>query len=259
MAGLLRFEVDPDSVFGRWFNELERKNLRFAVVQAANNTAFAVRQEWERRMPQVFDRPTALTRKAILYRKATTQKLEAQVFIRDEATKGTPPARYLLAQVQGGQRLAKPFENRLAAQGIMPAGTQAMPGKGARLDAHGNLPGAELNRVLSQLGARVDPLQNETDTSRARRRKREAARGGRGEYFALKQKRGRLLPGVYQRIRSGFGSAIASILVFVRRASYTPRYRIFDMAQRLYQRQFRFHFERELEKAVQTSKFRGRG
>jgi hypothetical protein len=65
------------------------------------------------------------------------------------------------------------------------------------------------------------------------------------------------LPGVYQRIRSGFGSAIASILVFVRRASYTPRYRIFDMAERLYRRQFAFQFERELEKAVQNSKFRG--
>lgn len=260
MAGnLLRVDVDPDDVLGRRFSELERNNLRFAVMQAANNTAFAVREEWKRQMPRVFDRPTALTRNAILYIKATKARMEAVVYVRDEAFKGTPPARYLLGQVKGGQRLMKPFENRLAAQGILPAGTQAVPGRGVKLDGHGNIPGAELNRVLSQLGARVDPLQNETATSRTRRRKREDKQGTRrGDYFALKQRRGRLLPGVYQRVRTGFGTALASILVFVRKGTYKPRYRIFDMAERLYRRQFAFQFERELEKAVQNSKFRGR-
>lgn len=256
---LLRVSVDPDNVLARQFTALEQKNLPFAVMQAANNTAFAVREEWKRLMPRVFDRPTPLTQNAVLYRKATKQNLVAEVYVRDEATKGNPPARYLMAQVKGGQRLMKPFENRLAAQGLMPAGTQAMPGKGVPLDAYGNIPGATLNRVLSQLGARVDPLQNETDTSRGRRRKRAAKQGDRrGDYFALKQAKGRVLPGIYQRISTGFGSALRSILVFVRRASYKPRYRIFDLAERLYQRRFKFEFERELAKAVETSKFRGR-
>ena len=146
---------------------------------------------------------------------------------------------------------------RLAAQGILPAGMQAVPGKGVDLDGFGNIAGSTMNRVLSQLGARFDPLQNETDTSRARRQKREAKQR-RGDYFAVKQKRGGLRPGIYQRVRTGFGSAVRSILAFVRPASYKPRYRIFDLAERMYPRLFAFHFENELRKAVETSKFRGR-
>jgi hypothetical protein len=257
-ANLLRIDVDPDSVLARQFTALEQKNLPFAVMQAANNTAFAVREEWKRRMPQVFDQPTALTRNAIVYRKATKANMAAEVLVRDDAFKGTPPSRYLQAQVKGGQRLMKPFENRLAAQGILPSGLQAVPGKGVHLDAYGNIPGGVLNRVLSQLGARFDPAQNETETSRGRRQKREAKKT-RGDYFAVKAKRGGLRPGVYQRVRTAFGSGVAIILAFVRKATYKPRYRIFDLAERLHARQFKFQFERELEKAVQTSKFRGRG
>lgn len=257
-ADLLRVSVDPDNVLARQFTALEQKNLPFAVMQAANNTAFAVREEWKRQMPRVFDRPTALTQNAILYRKATKQNLVAEVYVRDEAFKGTPPARYLMAQVKGGQRLMKPFENRLAAQGILPAGMHAVPGKGVQLDAYGNIPGGVMNRVLSQLGARFDPAQNETETSRGRRQKRDAKKT-RGDYFATNGKRGGLRPGIYQRIRTGFGSGVAIILAFVRRATYQPRYRVYDLAERLHQKQFKFQFERELAKAVQTSKFRGQG
>lgn len=256
---LLKFDVDPDNVLSRQFTSLEKTQLPFAVAQAANNTAFAVREEWKRLMPRVFDRPTPLTQNAIVYRKATKQKPYAEVLIRDEASNGTPPARYLFAQVEGGQRLMKPFEKLLAAKGILPAGMNAVPGKGAPLDAFGNLAGGQLNKVLSQLGTRRDALQNQTDISALRRRKREKKRGDRsGDFFAVNKRRGRLLPGIYQRISSGFGSGLRSILIFVRRAAYKPRYRIFDIAQRMYARRFQFEFERELAKAVQTSKFRGR-
>lgn len=262
MAGnLLKITVDPDGVTGRVFTDLERKNLPFACMQAANATAFGIRQKWAEVMPRVFNRPTPLTQRAIVYEKATKQKPFATVKVRDEASNGTPPARYLLAQVQGGQRLMKPFENRLSAhaQGILPSGTQAVPGKGAQLDGYGNVAGKELNQILSQLGARNDPLQNQTDISRARRHKREVKTGARrSDYFAVKQKRGGLRPGIYQRVRTGFGSAVSIILAFVRKATYRPRYRIFDLAERMYPRLFAFHFENELRKALETSKFRGR-
>ena len=70
--------------------------------------------------------------------------------------------------------------------------------------------------------------------------------------------RGRLAPGIYQRITTGFGSTVRSVLRFVSSVSYRPRYPIFDLAQKLYRKEYTFHFERELAKAVQTSKFRGR-
>lgn len=260
MAGdLLRFNVDPDGVTARVFTQLERQQLPFACAQAANATAFGIRQKWAEVMPRVFDRPTPLTRNAIVYDKATKAKPYAVVRVRDEAFKGNPPAKYLLAQVFGGQRAAKGFEKRLQSANVMPAGLAAVPGKGAQLDAFGNIAGGQMNQILSQLGARFDPLQNETETSRGRRQRREARNGTRRtDYFAVKQKRGGLRPGVYQRIRSGFGSAVRIILAYVRPARYRPRYHIFQLAERLYPRLFAFHFDNELKKALQTARIRGK-
>ncbi len=253
-------KVDEDNLFGRTLTELERTQLPFAAIRAANETGFAVRQRWSEVMPRVFDRPTPLTRKAVLIRKATKRDPGAEIFLRDEASKGTPPAKYLQAQVEGGGRRQKGMEKRLQAKGILPAGQYVVPGRGAQLDAYGNIPGSQVNAILSQLGARFDPLQNETDASRKRRHRREKKKGQRaGDFFALKKARGRLAPGIYQRITTGFGSAVRSVLRFVRSVSYTPRYPIFRLAERIYSREFPFHFDRELAKAVQTAIVRGRG
>lgn len=252
--------VDENNLFGRELTELERTQLPYAAMRAANETGFAVRQRWSEVMPTVFDRPTPLTQRAVLIRKATKQDPGVEIYLRDEAPKGTPPAKYLQAQVEGGSRRQKGMEKRLQARGILPAGHFVVPGRGAQLDAYGNIPGGQVNAILSQLGARFDPLQNETATTRARRHRLQAKKGDRaGDFFALKAPRGRLAPGIYQRISTGFGSAVRSVLRFVRSVSYTPRYRIFDLAERIYAREFPFHFERELAKAVQTAQLRGRG
>ena len=257
---LVQIEVDADNQLTRQFSDLERKNLLFASVQACNATAWEIRGAWQRTAPRVFDRPTQMTRNAAQFERASRAKPFAVIKLRDEAFKGTPPAKYLLAQVQGGERRRKSFEVLLQARGVMPTGMFAVPGRGAPLDQHGNVRGAELNRILSQLGARRDPYQNETETSRDRRRRRAEKRQQRGgDFFSLAQRRGRLLPGVYERLKSGFGSGVRSIFVFVSSARYQPRYDIFGLAQRTWDRLMPFYFNRELDKAVQTSKFRGRG
>lgn len=256
---VLKIEVDAGGVTGRQFTEIEQKNLPFAVMQAVNATAFGVREAWKQAAPRVFDSPVPLTINAAQYRKATKGKLYAEVYLRDEASNGTPPAKYLLPQVEGGTRRKTGLEVLLQAKGAMPAGMFAVPGKGATLDAYGNIQKGQINKILSQLGARNDSLQNETDTSRDRRRKRAAKKGDRGgEFFAIQKQRGRMMPGIYERLRTGFGSGVRSVLVFVNRTSYKPRYNIFAMAQRTWDKLMPFHFERELEKAVQTSKFRGK-
>ncbi|MGH8075628.1 MAG: hypothetical protein ACREO4_16380 [Lysobacter sp.] len=253
---LVKVAVDPERVFERALTQLERDQLPFAAVQAANQTAFAVREEWKGLMPRVFDRPTSLTVNSVLYRKATKQKPAAEVFIRDEAPKGTPPAKYLLPEVQGGTRRPKAFERRLQAAGVLPSGMFAVAGKGAKLDAHGNVPGSVITAVLSAMRSQFDPYQNATETSIKRRRARRRKRGG--DYFAIKQTRGKLKPGIYERVGFAFGSAVRSVLFFVRSVSYRPRYDVFGQAQRIYTTQFPFHFARELAKAVQTAGFRGR-
>lgn len=249
----MRIVVDPSKAFSRQLSDLEAKQLPFVTMMAINATAFDTRQGWAAAMPEIFDRPTPLTLGAVLYTKATKQNLVAQVYIRDEAFKGNAPARYLLAQVEGGQRRHKAFENRLTAAHILPAGMYAVPGKGAQLNSYGNLPGGQIQAILSQLGAQFDPANNQTETSANRRRRRAKKLGQRnGDYF-VPRKASKLAPGVYQRVSTGFGSALRSVLHFTRKSVYRRRYKIADLAQTIFNRQFPVNFEAQLAKAVASS------
>ncbi|SKC57174.1 hypothetical protein SAMN06296058_1250 [Pseudoxanthomonas indica] len=254
---MVRIEVDADNLLVRQFTAVERNQLPFAAAQAANATAVEIRSIWARTASRVFDRPVPITVKAAQYERATKQKPYAVIKLRDEASNGTPPARYLLPQVEGGTRRKKGMERLLQAKGAMSAGSFAVAGKGADLDGYGNVRAKQVNQILSQLGARNDALQNETEASRQRRQARAAKKGVRGgNFFAIRAKRGRLLPGIYERLVTGFGSAVRSIFVFVPNVRYRPRYDIFGLAQRTWQKLMPFHFARELKKAVQSSRFR---
>lgn len=256
MTNAITIAVDKSGAFAAGLNELERRQLPFATMQAVNATAFDVRQRWGEIMPKVFDRPVPLTLKAVLYTKASFAKPVAQIYIRDEAFKGAPPAKYLQAQVEGGQRRHKAFENRLMAAGILPAGMFAVPGKGVALNAFGNLPARQITAVLSQVQAQFDPLNNQTAVSAGRRRRREAKKGQRnGDYFVARRS-GHLPAGIYQRITSGFGSSVRSVrsvLFFVKRATYRKRYDIFGAAQKIFDRRFPENLRRELAKAVESA------
>lgn len=257
----LRIQVDADNMLARQFTQLERQNLAFAVMQACNATAFQIRETWKRTAPRVFDRPTRMTVNAAQYRKATKQRLYAEIYIRDEAHKGTPPAKYLFPQVEGGDRRPKGMERLLQSKGAMPQGMFAVPGKGAELDRHGNIRSGQVRQIISQMGAGLESgyVSNESEALRGRRMRRQNKRGGGGRYFVQKQKRGRLLPGIYERLVTAFGSGVRSIFIFVRSVRYRQRYNIFGLAEREWNRLMPFYFNRELKKAIETSKFRGRG
>lgn len=264
-SNLLRIEVDPGNVLARQFSAIEQKHIPDALTRAVVLTAQELQRDWVATMQRVFDRPTPFTQKAIRYKLLPRGK-GAQIFVRYEAHNGTPPARYLLPQVTGGQRVLKPFENRLKDQRILPPGMQAVPGKGAQLDAYGNIPGSQMNRILSQLGARREDKANESETSRGRRLRREKRRKEeRGSYFAVKVKRGNMLPGIYQRQNlggaaveaTGVRSTARSILIFTRPARYTVKYRIFERAQRVYGVYFPKYFDHALQSEIQLSAQRG--
>lgn len=255
MSQLLAIRVDPGEVFGRQLNELERSQLPFATSLAINRTAEAVRQGWAAEMPRVFDRPTPLTVRAVLYKKGTKANPAADIFLRDDAFKGTPPAKYLEAQVMGGARRQTGKERKLVAAGLLAPGHFVVPGRSAPLDAYGNVPLGQVNRILAQLGAQQDATANESQASRGRRQGRE--RRGKGyttQYFALTKARGRLGPGVYRRIRLGrLGSAVQSVLRFVRRVAYRPRYPIRELAQQIFDRRFPKAFNDAMNQAVASA------
>jgi hypothetical protein len=251
VTGLLAIAVDPENLFSRQLTDLEKTQLPFVTMLAINQTAFETRQEWAQIMPKVFDRPTPLTQRAVLYRKATKDNLAADIFIRDEAFKGVSPAKYLEAQVMGGTRRRTGKERKLAAAGLLPAGHFAVPGLSAELDRYGNISLGQVNRILSQIGAQSDSTSNESDVSRARRQKREVRTTGREtQFFAVKKPRGRLAAGIYRRVKLGkLGTAVQSVLRFVRSVHYRPRYQIYNLAQRIFDSRFPANFD----KAMATS------
>lgn len=295
MTDAIRIDVDPGKLFERTFTELEQSQLPYATQQAVNAVAYEISLSWKRTAARVFDRPVPLTINGIQYRKAGsgggawrnmgggigyvqahpgTGGLFAEIYIRDEAHKGTPPAKYLLPEVFGGERRTKGFEKLLQEHGVMPANTFAVIGRGARPDAYGNLPNGQITAILSQLGALRDPLQNETAEEKANAKERSRTdylgrnrqgmtavmkktvrRGGR--YFALTRPRGKLPAGIYERIGTGFGSAVRSILIYTTRANYAPRFDIFEDARKQWNLLMPSYFKYELQKAVVSSKFGG--
>jgi hypothetical protein len=221
-----------------------------ATSMALNNAMFDVREGWRKLIPLVFDRPVPLTLNAVLYKKSTPVTLTAEVFIREEITKGSPPARYLHAEVTGGPRRQKAFEKALARHPRTRA--YYVPGKGAKLDAYGNVPSSVIGKILSQLAVRSDVYQNETLSSRYRRLRKQRKKGGGGSYFILAKNRGKLKAGViYERMETAFGSAVRSVLYPVDSApTYRVRFDPIGLTRKLFYDSFRARFHTEFERVM---------
>jgi len=266
---MITITVDPGKVFQRELTALEQKKLPWATQQAVNRTAAVIKQVWARKVEDVFDRPVALTRNAVIVKKArylrnadgSRTPEPAQVYIRNQATRGTPPAKYLLPQVFGGARSAAGLEAGLQRLGILSDGQRAVPGPGAPLDGAGNIRRGTVKRILAQLGG--------GHAAPRKRTRRTRQRGG--EYFAVRGsgRRGwtvnrdgstrpsRLHPGIHERLATGFGSGVRSVYLFVNSVSYRKRFNIFDYAQREWDRRFPGIFREELHKALMQSLARG--
>jgi hypothetical protein len=253
----LKFDVDPGKVFERALTELEQSQVPFATSKAINETAYQIRQQWAGIAPKVFKSPVRLTVKAAMYKKGTKSKPAAEIFIRDEAFKGNSPAQYLRAQVLGGQRRRKGYENALERIGALPQGQYTVPGKYADIDSNGNIRSGQLVSILSQLKALHDSYQHETVDSREKRQKKERRAGGvTTDYMALNTA-GSRKGGIYKVMNFNFGGkvkkAIRPVLIFVSRAFYRKRYDIFEMAQTVASRRMPEIFKNELEKAVKST------
>jgi hypothetical protein len=207
-----------------------QRRHRFAVVVALTRTAQDVRPALQGEMRSVFDRPTAYSLNAFQVVPATPETLVATV--EQKSASGTShPRNWLEPQSQGGARRGKAFETALASRLGLPIGaTQFIPGKGARLDAYGNLSRGQLGQILSDLGARqVDPYQNATERSRKRNK--------RARHFVMKDGAGRPR---YVALRSG--SAVSVVLyIATRAATYRPRFDFEGVARRTAEARFPVH------------------
>jgi hypothetical protein len=221
----------------------------FATAVALTRTAQIAQARIEDAFPRVFDRPTPYTQKSLYLKPATKTRLEALIKLKDDAGKGTPAAKYLLAQIIGGKRNYKRFEMSLYLKGILPQGYYAVPGQGAQIDAFGNMNRGQIIKVLSALKAaeRVSGfMANRTETSKKRRKNLP-------EYFVAPVG-GHLYPGVYQRFKFAMGNAIKPILVFVKPPEYKKRLPFSEIVNDTIATEFSVEFEKAAKAAMASAR-----
>lgn len=211
--------LDNIPAFLKALTEAER-GVGFAKVVALTRTARATAAFLGEETGRVFDRPTPFTRNAFWWRPATPDRSAFDVGVKDFAGKGVAAAKYLRAEIFGGARRMKRSEIALGrlgrGQGFW------VPGPGIKLDAYGNVPGALLRRIISDVKAdsEVGYLANRTGRSRARNRNYRAER-----YF-VPSPSSPLHPGVWVERPRG-SRKIMPALLFVGAPHYRKRFDFF--------------------------------
>lgn len=237
-----------------------RDQVPFATALALTRTAQFVQRKMGEEIDRVFDRPKDYTRGATFVRPATKANLSAEVLIKDQAFKSAPPIKWLAAEIYGGTRPHKAFENLLIRAGVMPPGMYVVPTLAAPLDAYGNIQQSEISRLLSDLRARRDPYQNATAVSKRRRVKaRKKAAYFYFSTYPVNARTRHLAPGIYRRtaatnmvgpIRVG----IRPILLFTRAQRYRVRLRFHEIAQRTAEMRFPIEFALAMRRAIETAR-----
>ena len=221
-------------------DRLEREQLPFAAALALTKTAEEIKKQLQAEMREVFDRPTRYTINSLFLEAATKDRMQARVWIKDRVQDGNgrPAVEWLAPEVYGGPRSERRSERLLNDAGVLPEGRYVVPGKGAKLDAYGNISRGTMQKIISGLGAQQDRLQNSTNTVK------------RTRYFVFHD--GQRTPiGIAERTGKGKEN-LRMVLAFVRRPSYDRKLDFFGVADRVASDQLPIQFEVALARAIAT-------
>lgn len=208
------------------------------VADALSHTAAQARKALQADIRSVFDRPTILTVDSVKVLQAKAPTLEAAVWINDRPVSGgLAPERWLKAEVFGGARADKRLEKALRARGILPAGRYVAPGKGARLDAYGNITRTHAREILE--GLDLFGVYARQGIKRKRGPSKAAPK-----YFVLR--RGRAAIGIAERR----GKQMAVVLAFVSPPQYTQRLGFEDAVHRVADRELLTNIDLAIAKAL---------
>jgi hypothetical protein len=238
--------------FLRRLTDVEKQEVPFVTAYALTKTAQDIKDEEVKVMARVFDRPTRFTLNALFVKPATKQHLKSHVLFK-EGFGSIPAWHYLGPQVEGGSRVKKSHERALERAGILKSSEFVVPGQGFPLDAQGNMPGGMLTRILSDVGANSDPLQNTTARSRKRNRRKN-----RGRYVVLRPggqsglagSNRNVAPGIYHRVG---GNALKPVLMFVSPPQYRKRFPFYETAKAVFQQRFAMRFREGWQRYVVNS------
>lgn len=167
------------------------KQASRAAEMALDYTAKAGRDAIKQEMPRVFDRPTPFTLNSLKVTPTRNHNMQASIWFKEPDRMSE---HYLVPQVEGGKRNLKGFERALGNKEFVPA-------IGAKRNQYGNVSPGQIRQLLSVLG-RAERFSGYSAniTSRSRRANRKER-----DYVLITKRRGRLIPGVYQRFQTGAG------------------------------------------------------
>jgi hypothetical protein len=223
----LKFDIRSNgAAVIRAFSDLQKRHLPKAHVEAANNAGRYVHGALRLEMQQVFDRPTPWALRGLRYKLATERAPLVRIWLEEAPNKGIPPAVFLSPQIKGGPRRHKSFERALITRGLMKPEQFAVPGAFAPLDAHGNVGGSFITRILSDLQAFGESGHG------VNRKGRRTGRRKRN-YFFVPRPGHTLRPGVYLHLPNGL---VGLVFAFVRQPSYAKRFDFYGVGQRAYER-----------------------
>ena len=215
--------IDQDlKGFDRFLNN-NRKQLPFATSVALNNTGFDMRNAFNKGTLSAFNKPTRFTQKAFLTTKSKKTNLVVHVFAKDK--EGSDAARYLRFGVKGGTRPAKGYERFFS----------GLPNDGT-IDAY---------FIPSQI--KVDGFGNVT---RANLKKVSAAVQNNKAFIGTPRNSSRPA-GIYERDGNKLITRFVSVST---RPTYTGRFNLQTIGDKVINRRFDQHFNKAMTKAIATAK-----
>lgn len=253
------------------------KQVPFAAALALTKTAVDARAELVRVLPSIIDRPVPYTLNSMYVKKATRNRLEAEVGFKDNysSDSAAESKHYLMALINGGPRRTKRFEGRLIMTGKLSRGEHLVPTKFADIDAFGNVSRGQITKILSQLKTAVVL----GDNSNASNSKRSQAKRAVEEYFwsggpgttrtyvrVSRDKSGRvtsrrlvtarehLRKGVWMVRRTAWGNAVQPIFYAVNRTRYGRQFDMAGIVDRVQQARFAPNFEAAMATALKTAR-----
>lgn len=246
-------------------SDLAKSQIPFAMKTAINKTAEMVKTYEAKGVKTHIDRPTEHTLRTLVIGYASKakagEKTTASVGFTDDYNNkfgGTPGARFMYPQVEGGQRNLKRFEHALRYKGLLPNNMYVVPGAGCTLDAFGNIPNSLINQIISYFGAVYKSGYNaETTTKKKKRLAGGSKSTGFGyEYFVShgKASGSTLPPGIYKRMKFSSGTAIKPVLMFVKTPAYAKRFAFYEIGKDTFAKFWRKYFDEALTTAIKTAK-----
>lgn len=203
-------EFNPEVLIGK-INQFEEVLLHKAATDSLHKAVFEATRELSSVAKSRFTNPVPFTLKSFLYRRPApvgNNAIEASVYIRDEAPKGNPPAKYLQGVMGGNggmvyptrfQRMLRrlpdmspePNQDVLGNQGhILSTGEVMVPtmSQKVRRNVYGNMTPGQYSQILTDLAGGMssaglldfDQLGMRHEKGRLKRKSQNERRKSRG-------------------------------------------------------------------------------